>query len=95
MNEWFDFLGDLKSKNINLHFHLHLNNGNADDHLSFMECNHTGGDRFSNYVNYENLMRSLIYRFPIERKIFEVKTKFAVPNIQYIQRLLKKEKIAS
>lgn len=93
--EWYQFLHYLKKTGVKLHFHLHLNDGSADEHLSFMEANHTGGDMFSGYIHYENVMRSLIYQFPHERKIFEVKPKFAIPNIQYIARLLSRERVAS
>jgi sugar phosphate isomerase/epimerase len=95
LREWVDFLEFLKFNDIRIHFHLHLNSGTKDEHLSFMECNHTGGDNFSDYVRYEDVFRDLIFRFPEERKIFEVKPKFAVPNIQFINRLLSKEKLVS
>jgi len=91
LRDWQFFLQELYAMAIPLHVHFHLNNGQEDEHLSFLEFTKIKGDEFSGYMDYRDVYASLEEEYPEVRKIFEVKPKFAIMNLEYITAAMHQE----
>lgn len=87
-DEWMLFLGKLEQMGFEIHFHLHANRGLLDEHLSFVEMEALGFDgndyAFSDNT-YAQMLEKIMTRFPQNRKIFEVKSQYAIENMQWVE----------
>ncbi len=87
---WMDFMGELDAEGISLHCHLHANHGLMDDHLSLAEVSESarsGGDYDDGYFNplgYPGAYWAIARRFPQAVNIFEVKSHYAIADIEAV-----------
>jgi hypothetical protein len=90
--EWLQWLEALTEKGFKLHFHLHANNGLWDQHLAFTEVLVQGLDAADAYTpqwDYFAVLAQLRDRFPLSRKVFEVKPQQALANMALVQERLR------
>ena len=87
LSDWLAFLGRQQRKGRKLHFHLHANSGLKDEHLSFVEVQQlglSGPDSYLGDRDYFSALDCIRERFPISRKVFEVKAIFALENMDLV-----------
>ncbi len=96
-DEWMRFLYQLKQQGLKIHFHLHANRGLRDEHLSFVEMEEMGfdgDDRVFSDMTYAQMLREIARFFPKERKIFEVKSEYALKNMAWVRETLANDTVA-
>lgn len=90
-DDWMHFLSSLQSEEFSIHFHLHANRGLGDEHLSFVEMtqmNFDGDDGVFSEMTYAKMLQTIAERFPVSRKVFEVKPEFAFENMAWVRDTL-------
>lgn len=91
--EWYRFIGDLYAREFDLHFHLHMNHGVSDEHLSIVEYDTDVKDDFSEMFSYRQILTMLCMNFPAVRKIFEVKSDYALQNMHKFEKQILKSPV--
>jgi sugar phosphate isomerase/epimerase len=87
LEEWIDFLDDLRATGFLLHCHLHANRGLADEHLSMAEVDAMGiggPDGYYNEHGYPAAFWLVEQRQPEAVKIFEVRPELAIANMEAV-----------